>query len=345
MTRFIRTSALCSLLLLGALPAAAATVTLQWDANAEPDVTGYIVQYGTRSRMYDTRIDVGNRTTATVSLTPGTYYIAVSAYSPGGTSDPSAEVSTTITGTSNPMLVIDTPAPAATLTSAFEVGGWAVDLGAGVGTGVDAVQFYVFPSDGAAPGVYIGQASYGWPRGDVGVLFGAPFTNSGYHFTITGLGPGAYLLGVYARSTVTGAFSIVRTQHFTVSATALMSVDAPGAEAAIAGDAFTVAGWAMDRSVEATGASGTGVDTLHVYAIPNPGSGQPAIFLGVAAIGVARPDVAAFYGARYGSAGYTLSVSRAAIGLAPGVYDIVAIAHSAVSGTFNNVALVRVTLQ
>jgi hypothetical protein len=336
--------AVCSLLILGILPAAAASVTLQWDANPEPDISGYIVQYGTRTGVYDNRVDVGRTTTATLSLNAGKYYFVVVAYSPGGTSGPSTEISATI-GFSNPVLAIDTPAPGATLTSAFEVGGWAADFGAPAGTGVDALQFYVFPSDGAAPGVFIGQGSYGWSRPDVGAMFGSAFTNSGFHFTITGLGPGAYVLGAYARSTVTGAFSIVQTQHFTVSATALMSIDTPVAEATLTGSGFTVGGWAMDRSVQNTALSGTGVDALHVYAYPNPGSGQPAIFLGLATLGVARPDVGAVYGSRYGHSGYTIDISRSAAGLAPGVYNIAVIAHSAVSNTFNNVAVLRVTLQ
>jgi len=278
---------------------------------------------------------------------PATYYFVVAAYSPGGTSDPSAEVSTTITSTApNPLIAVDTPTPGQVLTSAFEVGGWALDQGASSGTGADAVQFYVFPN-GSGPGVFIGQGSYGWSRGDVGAVFGSQFTNSGYHFTITGLGPGSYMLGVYARSTVTGSFSIVKTLPFSVSATALMSIDAPGAESAIPASAqtFGVSGWAIDRSVASTALSGTGVDIVHVYAYPNPGSGQAPIFLGVAALGMARSDVAAIYGSRYVNCGYTLNISRAGAGLAPGVYNIVVHAHSAVSGAFNNVALVRLTLQ
>ena len=207
---------------------------------------------------------------------------------------------------SKPFISVDTPAAGATVTSAFEVGGWALDAGAPSGTGVDAVHFYVFPNDGASPGVFIGIGSYGLSRPDVGAIFGSRFTNSGYHFTITGLGPGAYLLGVYARSTVTGTFSIVRTLHFTVSATPLMSIDTPAAEATITTPTFNVAGWSIDRAVESTAQSGTGVDTLHVYAYPNPGSGQAPIFLGVATVGFARPDVAAVYGSRYANAGYTL---------------------------------------
>jgi hypothetical protein len=38
-------------------------------------------------------------------------------------------------------------------------------------------------------------------------------------------------------------------------------------------------------------------------------------------------------------------VDRAALGLTPGVYSIAVISHSTVSGSFNNLAVVRVTLQ
>src|SRR5262245_11445723 len=110
-------------------------------------------------------------------------------------------------------IVIDTPSPGATLTSAFEVGGWALEAAAASGTGVDAMQFYVYPNDGNAPGVYVGSGSYGLSRPDVGAIFGSRFTNSGYHHTITGLGPGNYLLGVFAHSTLGGTYSIIKTDR------------------------------------------------------------------------------------------------------------------------------------
>ena len=243
-------------------------------------------------------------------------------------------------------IVIDTPSPGATLTSAFEVGGWALEAAAASGTGVDAMQFYVYPNDGNSPGVYVGSGSYGLSRPDVGAIFGARFTNSGYHHTITGLGPGNYLLGVFAHSTLGGTYSIVKTLHFTVSATALMSIDIPGAESTVTSPTFNVDGWSIDRNVESTAIPGSGVDTLHVYAYPNPTSGGGApIFLGVATIGIARPDIGGIFGSRYANSGYHLAVDRSALGLAPGVYNIVVHSHSAVTNTFNNVALVRVTLQ
>jgi hypothetical protein len=132
----------------------------------------------------------------------------------------------------------------------------------------------------------------------------------------------------------------VKTVHITVNPNQLMSIDTPGPESTFSVPAFDVAGWSIDRAV----ATGTGVDSLHVYAYPNPGSGQPPIFLGVATIGFARSDVAALYGARFTNSGYNLRVNRVAVGMTPGVYSIVVHSHST-SGAFNNLAVVRVTVQ
>ena len=104
---------------------------------------------------------------------------------------------------------------------------------------------------------------------------------------------------------------------------------------------FGVMGWAIDRSAPA----GTGVDTLHVYAFPDPGSGRPPMFLGVATVGVSRPDVAAIYGSQFEGGGYGLLVDRAAAGMAPGVYEIVVWTHSSVCNAFTAVQVARVTLR
>ena len=282
------------------------------------------------------------------SLTAGSYTIQAYAHNALTNSFDALKLANILltAPTTNPFISVDTPAPGATVTSAFEVGGWALDAGAPSGTGVDTVQFYVQLPGTGAPGVFIGNGSYGSARTDVAAIFGSRFTNSGYHFTITGLGPGSATLNVYARSTVTGGFTMLRSVPFTVSATALMSIDVPSAEQTITSSTFSVDGWSIDRNVESTAIPGSGVDQLHVYAYPNPGTtGGAPIFLGVAAVGVNRPDVGAIYGSRYNTSGYHLTVDRAAAGLAPGVYNIVVHSHSTVTGSFNNVALVRVTLQ
>jgi hypothetical protein len=92
----VRSSGLAVLgLLLVARTAVAASVSLAWDANTEADLAGYRVVYGTLPGTYTEEIDVGKRTTFTVSdLTAGRiYYFAVKAYNTAGlVSAPSNEV-------------------------------------------------------------------------------------------------------------------------------------------------------------------------------------------------------------------------------------------------------------
>jgi hypothetical protein len=111
-------------------------------------------------------------------------------------------------------------------------------------------------------------------------------------------------------------------------------IDAPAAQAAVA-QPFFVAGWALDPDGDVK----TGVDTLHVWAYP-AGGGSP-VFLGAAAYGGARPDVAALFGARFRPSGYGLTVD----GLPPGTYDIAVFAWSTVENGFIPARLVRVTVR
>lgn len=114
-----------------------------------------------------------------------------------------------------------------------------------------------------------------------------------------------------------------------------MNVDYPSVNGAVAGNLFLVSGWAIDQGAS----SGAGVDVIDVWAYP---AGSPnAIYVGSATYGIARPDVAAFVGAGFTNCGYTLLGSLPA----PGAYDLYVFAHSTVSGTFNNVKIVRVNVQ
>jgi hypothetical protein len=91
-----------------------------------------------------------------------------------------------------------------------------------------------------------------------------------------------------------------------------------------------VAGWALDPNTT----SGSGVDAVHVWAYPAAG-GNP-VFVGVATLGFARPDVAAIVGPSGVASGYGL------IGTLPrGTWDLVVYAHSTVTNTFNNWQTVR----
>jgi len=64
----------------------AASVTLRWQANSEPDIASYNLYYGTQSREYGLPIPVGDVTSYTVdSLTEGrTYYFSVTAVDTSG---------------------------------------------------------------------------------------------------------------------------------------------------------------------------------------------------------------------------------------------------------------------
>jgi len=83
--------ALCAL----PLPAAnAAQVSLAWNENPEPNITGYQMHYGTTSGNYDHSVDVGNHTSCTISgiKTDRDYYFATTAYNEIGESDFSEEI-------------------------------------------------------------------------------------------------------------------------------------------------------------------------------------------------------------------------------------------------------------
>jgi len=62
------------------------SVTLKWDASSGPGTAGYKIHYGTSSRNYDTIIDVGNYTSATIASLDGNqnYFFAVTAYDTDG---------------------------------------------------------------------------------------------------------------------------------------------------------------------------------------------------------------------------------------------------------------------
>ncbi len=79
-------------------------LTISWDAPTQntdgspASIAGYKIYYGISSGLYTGALDVGNVTSYTVdlSIAPGTYYIAVTAYDASGNeSDFSNEVSST----------------------------------------------------------------------------------------------------------------------------------------------------------------------------------------------------------------------------------------------------------
>lgn len=94
------------------LPATTPSINLIWNANPEPELTGYKVYYGTTSGVYTQSVDIGNQTTATLTnLSVGvTYFSVVTAYDAQRLeSPPSVEISFT------PVALPPPPAPTVTL--------------------------------------------------------------------------------------------------------------------------------------------------------------------------------------------------------------------------------------
>ena len=305
------------------------SLTLYYDTDRNPGngVTPIVSNISAASGQY---------TWNTAGVAPGVYYIygtvsdgrnAFATYSTG----PVRVVN--FTPVSDALINIDGPANGSSTGQPFRVSGWAIDRGAAAGTGVDAVHIYAY-ANGGGQGIFLGS-SYGHPRPDVAAAFGPQFSNSGYIVDVDYLRPGSYTLSAYAHSAVSGAWH-VRSTGVTVAAGPLLTIDQP-VQGSTREQPFAISGWSIDTAA----ASGTGVDTLHVWAYPNPGSGQAPVFLGVPQYGTARADVGAAYGSRFTNSGYNLNVR----GLPPGVYQLVVFSHSTATGAFNISRAVTLNIQ
>jgi hypothetical protein len=321
--------------------AQAATVTLEWNRNPEADVLGYWISYGTASRQYSVEVHAGNNTSHVLTINPSataTYFFAVQAYNANGRSAYSAEVSTVIS-VSTPTINIERPTANAALPNDLYLTGWAIDRAATSGPGVDVMHVYAYNVAGGAP-MFVGAASYGMARPDVAAAFGANFANSGFALPIPFLPNGTWDLAVYGHSTVANAFNVVQTRRvriFTAPplSNTVVQQDLPVAASTV-GTWLTMAGWALDlRST-----SGTGVNLVQAWAFPNPGSGAMPFVLGNAPYGLSRADVGAAFGSRYTNSGYRLDV----VGMNPGVYDIVVMARSSITGFIETSRVKRVTV-
>jgi hypothetical protein len=111
-----------------------------------------------------------------------------------------------------------------------------------------------------------------------------------------------------------------------------MAVNPPAPGVPIQGP-FTVAGWGMIDNPFSSG-----ISAIHVWAVPVTG-GDPS-FMGLATLGDWRPDVAAFYGAQYDHSGFHLDAPA----LPPGIYDLALFAQSSLTGTFQIIRVVRITV-
>jgi hypothetical protein len=117
-----------------------------------------------------------------------------------------------------PQITIDTPSSDADASQPLVLAGWAVDLDAGAGSGIEAIHVWAYPvagcGDRPCEPQFVGAASYGGARPDVGAIFGERFADSGFGVVVDGLAPGTYDLAVFAWSTAKDGFvpaRVVRT--------------------------------------------------------------------------------------------------------------------------------------
>lgn len=93
--------------------------------------------------------------------------------------------------------------------------GWAADLDAAAGPGIDTLHVWAYPSTGGAP-VFLGTPALGGIRPDVAAVHGDQFREAGFALTVHSLTAGAYDVAVFPWSQVTGAFAPPNIVHVTV---------------------------------------------------------------------------------------------------------------------------------
>jgi glucose/arabinose dehydrogenase len=280
----------------------------------------------------------GFRIRSTQFLTPGPVLIAV--YGRSAVTGQFEVVATRLTTLEARVAFFQDRTPTGQVRLPAVYSGWALETSvtnapSQYGTGVSGIFVDVFSSTSGQFVQTIG-ATYGLSRPDVAAIFGARFQPSGFSATIRDLAPGGYQLRIRYRLTATGEERFFTGSSFTVLPGLLLAVGVPSPGATVT-SRFLIGGWTLDRSAT----SGTGVDVVHVWAYPNPGSGTPPVFLGAAQLGVARPDVAALFGDQFLNAGFNLVAGP----LSPGAYDVVVFARSALTMTFDTYSVVRVMVQ
>jgi uncharacterized delta-60 repeat protein len=283
---------------------------------------------------YGTRFTNAGFSSSVADLPPGSYRIFVRAQSVvTGTFNSERSADVAIAAPSpQPFMALDAPSAGVNLKRSFDVTGWAVDAGAIAGTGVDAVHVWISPLVHGVAGAatFVGAASLGGARPDIGSALGLQFAPSGFTLRATGIAPGTYRLTVFAHSTVTGTFNQSMSVDITVVppvSTPAMALDAPANGGSVASP-FSVRGWAVDLGADAD----PGVSNVHVWAFPfQNGAFGAGMFVGVPNYGEPRPDLGAALGSSFANCGFSLNTAS----LPPGAYRIVAFAFSTIAGAFN----------
>jgi DNA-binding beta-propeller fold protein YncE len=185
-------------------------------SGGEPVFSGVATQGGARpdvAAIFGPAAAASGFNLLVTRLPPGTYLLAAYARSTStGTFTPSATRAIEVRKARQ--IRIDSAARGSG-TGSFQVSGWAIDVDAPAGTGVDGVHVWAFPASGGSP-LFIGAASLGGTRSDVAAVFGPQFAASGYTATGT-LGVGTFTIVAYKHSSVTGTFDEIDAVTCTVA--------------------------------------------------------------------------------------------------------------------------------
>ena len=110
---------------------------------------------------------------------------------------------------------IDSPRAQQDAVQPFNVLGWAADLDAAAGTGIDTLHVWAYPLAGGPP-VFVGVPAFGGVRPDVAAVHGDQFREAGFSLTVQGLAHGDYDVAVFPWSNVSGAFAPPKIVRVTV---------------------------------------------------------------------------------------------------------------------------------
>lgn len=107
---------------------------------------------------------------------------------------------------SDPRLAVEIPSEFSSVTQPFTISGWALDLAATSGVGVDMVRVRAIRT-GTTTELSWGNATFGLSRPDIAALYGTQFDNSGYTISISGKASGQYTIFVDAHSVSSGIWN------------------------------------------------------------------------------------------------------------------------------------------
>jgi len=110
---------------------------------------------------------------------------------------------------------IDSPRAQQDVAQPFSIAGWAADLDAAAGTGIDTLHAWAYPLTGGPP-VFLGVPVSGGTRLDVAAVHGDQFRDTGFGLVVQGLPHGNYDIAVFPWSRVSGGFAPPKIVRVTV---------------------------------------------------------------------------------------------------------------------------------